>query len=257
MKRKFIPVFSVTFILLILFPAYTITALDVPALQGRINDYAGLLSSSEKAELEQYLASVEKTTGDQIALLTIPSLKGENLESYSIRVVENWKLGQKGKDNGVLLLVAMDEKKIRIEVGYGLEDTLTDAVSGYIIREIIVPQFKKGNFAGGISEGLHAIGGIVTGDKPIEPAVIEKSLKKESGSGASVIFMLFIFFFVFGGFGRYRRYRGRGMSPGAAFLMGSILGSSMNRSSGSGGSDFGGFSGGGGGFGGGGASGGW
>ena len=233
-------------------------ALDVPPLQGRINDRASVLSSSASEELENYLAAVERSSGAQIALLTIDSLEGEDLESYSLSVAEKWKLGASGEDNGALLLVAMAEKKIRIEVGYGLEGVLTDAMSGYIIREAIVPEFKNGRFDLGIAAGIKAIGGIVTGDAPISAEDIRQSGNQNESGGIPLFFIIFLFIFIFGRMGRYRRYRRRGMSPMSAFFLGSMLGGSTrsggSRSSFGGG---GGFSGGGGGFGGGGASGGW
>ena len=244
-------------IVLFLLSAVLAFSLDVPRLEGRINDHAGVLSSSESGELENYLAAVEKATGAQIALLTIPSLEGEALESYSLKVVDKWKLGSDEKDNGALLLVAMEEKKIRIEAGYGLEAVLTDAMSGYIIREAIVPEFKKGNFSIGLAAGLQAMGGVVTGDMPISVEQINSSQQEGDDTGVSLFFLLFVFVFIFGGFGRYRRYRRRGMSPLSALFLGSMLGGASRGGSSSGGFGGGGFSGGGGGFGGGGASGGW
>ena len=139
--------------------------------------------------------------------MTIPSLEGDALESYSLRVAEAWKLGSAEQDNGALLLVAMEEREIRIEVGYGLESVLTDAMSGYIIREAIVPEFKSGNFDRGITAGLQAMGGVVTGDTPITVEQIQDSRKEEESGGVSVFFLIFILVFLFGRIGRYRRYR--------------------------------------------------
>lgn len=255
MKKKVL--FILIVILLFLSAGTSAYGLDVPRLEGRINDKAGVLSTSAKAELDNYLAAVEKATGAQIALLTVPSLEGDSLESYSLRVTENWELGSAEKDNGALLLVAMEERKIRIEVGYGLEPVLTDAMSGYIIREVIVPDFKSGNFDRGIAAGLQAMGGVVTGDTPISVEQIQESQREEESGGVSIFFIVFILLFVFGRFGRYRRYRRRGMSPMGAFFIGSMLGGATRGGSSSGGFSSGGFSGGGGGFGGGGASGGW
>ncbi len=257
MKMKKITQFTVFLALLLGFAAISAFGLDVPPLKGRINDNAGVLSSSQSGELENYLAAVEKATGAQIALLTVPSLKGESLESYSLKVVDKWQLGSAEKDNGALLLVAMEEKKIRIEVGYGLEGILTDAKSGYIIREAIVPEFKKGNFDKGIAAGIQSIGGVVTGDTPISTEQINSSQQDEGEGGVSIFFIIFILMFFLGRIGRIRRYRRRGMSPMGAFFLGSMLGGASRGGSSSGGFGGGGFSGGGGGFGGGGASGGW
>ena len=232
-----------------------VSALEVPRLQGRINDNAGLLSRTSINELEAYLAELESATGVQAALLTIPSLSGENLESYSLRVAEEWGLGGKESDNGVLLLVAQDERKVRIEAGYGLESILTDAKNGFIIRDIMAPEFRKGNYSEGIVAGLGAIGGVVSGDITITAEQIENS-ETRKGGGVPIFALIFLAVFIIGTFGRRRRRRG--VSPLGAFFVGSMLGSmsrggSASRGFGGGG----GFSGGGGGFGGGGASGGW
>lgn len=132
-------------------------ALDVPYLSGTVVDQANVLSTQARAMLEEKLLKFEKDTSNQIAVLIIPSLEGENLERYSMNVAETWKLGQKDKDNGVLLLVAKNDRKLRIEVGYGLEGVLTDALSSVIINQEIVPQFKQGNFDEGILNGVDAI----------------------------------------------------------------------------------------------------
>ena len=232
---------------------------DVPRLRGRINDYAGVLSSGTAAELEQYLAAVEQQSGAQIALLTVDSLEGDSLEAYSLAVVEEWQLGRAGEDNGVLLLVALAEKKIRIEVGYGLEGVLTDAASGYIIREAISPELRRGDFDAGISAGLTTIGKVVAGEVTISETQASRSEDSHESGMSGLFFFLFVLIFVIGRIGRMGRYRRRGMSPWGAFFLGSMLGgSTRGRSSGGfGGGGFGGFSGGGRGFGGGGASGGW
>lgn len=132
-------------------------SLDVPYLAGRVNDHAGVLSEPAAAELEKTLKDFEKKTSCQIAVLTINSLEGENIEQYSIRVAETWKLGQKGKDNGVLFLMSKNDRRMRIEVGYGLEDTLTDLVSGRIIADRIAPHFKNGDYDAGITSGIKSI----------------------------------------------------------------------------------------------------
>ena len=113
------------------FTAGNVNALEVPALTGRIVDNAKIISSQDKMEISSYLKNLEDQTGIQIAVLTIKSLEGESLEEFSLRTAEKWKLGEKGKDNGALLLVALNERKIRIEVGYGLEERLTDTKCGY------------------------------------------------------------------------------------------------------------------------------
>ncbi|NTV14897.1 MAG: TPM domain-containing protein [Desulfobulbaceae bacterium] len=132
-------------------------ALEVPAFRGYVNDYAGMLSPEATGQLQQALAGFDKSDSTQVAILTIPSLEGEDLAGFSIKVVEKWGVGQKGKDNGVLLLVAKQERKVRIEVGRGLEGVLTDLVSGRIIAQIISPAFKAGRIDEGFLAGTAAI----------------------------------------------------------------------------------------------------
>jgi uncharacterized protein len=138
-------------------------ALEVPPLTGRIVDHAHLLPADVAASLSAELAAHETRTGNQVTLLTLPSLEGEPLEQFSHRVATTWKLGQKGTDNGVLILVVPGDRKIRIEVGYGLEGTLTDVKSSRIIREEMAPRFRTGDFAGGITAGVKAIVGTIEG----------------------------------------------------------------------------------------------
>ena len=243
-----------------LFPAWLLLTmvsaisggLEVPALKGRVNDYAGVLSAGYSRELEAYLASVENKSGAQVVLLTLKSLEGENLESFSIRVADSWKTGTAEDDNGVILIVALQEKKLRIEVGYGLEGVLTDAVSGIIIRDVIVPEFRRGNFERGIAAGLQKIGMQLSGEVDMQASAAQAGGTRRRSGGATGIFMLLFFILFF--LGRLGRRRGFGSGLGG-FILGSMLGSSMR--SGSGGFGGGGFGGGGGGFGGGGSSGGW
>ncbi|MCC6141669.1 MAG: TPM domain-containing protein [Nitrospira sp.] len=132
-------------------------SLDVPPLTGRVMDLAHVLSTGETDRLTADLQTHETATGNQVVVLTLPSLEGEPLEPFAHRVATTWKLGQKGTDNGALLLVALKERKVRIEVGYGLEGALTDAKSAQIIRNEMVPSFRAGNFPGGITAGVAAI----------------------------------------------------------------------------------------------------
>jgi len=242
--------------ILFLFTVSVLFSLDVPRLKGAVNDNANIINSNDEQKLEALLRDVEAKTSSQIALLTISSLEGENLEDYSMRIAQTWKLGQKEFDNGVLLLVAFNEKKIRIEVGYGLESIITDAKSGFIIRNYIVPGFKKGDFVGGITNGLLAISGLVTNEFEITDEQLAKyNQQQKAGKRKQIPFglIVFLFMFVFGGLGRGKR---RGGLFTALFL-GSMLGGGRSRGGSGFGGGFGGFSGGGGGFGGGGASGGW
>lgn len=147
--------------LLTVFPA---AALEVPNLTGRVNDTAKMLSPATTLHLEQSLAALEREESTQLVVLTIPSLEGDNLESFALKVVETWKIGQKGLDNGALLLIAFKDRKIRIETGYGLEGSLTDLVAGRIIRERIAPHFKRGDYDQGVSDGVAAMIAAVKGE---------------------------------------------------------------------------------------------
>ncbi|HEU4345011.1 MAG TPA: YgcG family protein [Candidatus Binatia bacterium] len=155
-------------------------ALDVPPLRGRINDLASLITADAAKRLEESLGRFEKETGHQIAVLTIPSLEGEDLEGFSIRVAETWKIGQKGVDNGAILLIARDDRKLRIEVGYGLEGVLPDAIASRIIREVIVPHFRSNDYSGGIEAGVDAMMKVTRGEdiaaaqskKPQQPTFV-------------------------------------------------------------------------------------
>ena len=137
--------------------ALTVWALDVPPLTGRIVDLAHILPADVAVELSQELEVHETKTGNQVAVLVLPSLEDEPLEPYAHRVATTWALGQKGRDNGVLLFIALRERKVRIEVGYELEGTLTDLRSSRIIRNTMVPQFRAGDMPGGIAAGVRAI----------------------------------------------------------------------------------------------------
>lgn len=152
------------FLLLLGFLAQPAAALTVPALEGRVNDYAHLLSPATITELDNALRQFEQQDSTQIVVLTVPSLQGDSLDDFSIRVADKWKIGQKGRDNGAILLIAKKERKVRIEVGYGLEGRLTDLISGRIIRNIMVPRFRQGNFNQGVIDGVKAIMAVVRGE---------------------------------------------------------------------------------------------
>jgi len=141
----------------VMFAAASAWPLDVPPLTGRVVDLAHVLPPDVATSLTHDLEAHETKTSNQVAVLILPSLEGEPLESFSHRVGTTWKLGQKGTDNGVLLLIALRERKVRIEVGYGLEGTLTDLRSAHIIRQEIVPRFRSGDLPGGIAAGVQAI----------------------------------------------------------------------------------------------------
>jgi uncharacterized protein len=142
----------------------TFQTLTFPALTGRVVDNAGLLSAAESAALTESLAGLEAKTTDQLVIVTLKSLQGAPIEDYGYQLGRNWQIGQKDKNSGALLIVAKTEQKVRIEVGYGLEGTLTDALTRYIIESSILPRFKAGDFAGGIKQGTERIIQVLTGD---------------------------------------------------------------------------------------------
>ena len=144
------------FLALLLLPGFA-WSLDVPPLTGRVVDLAHVLPAETAASLTSDLAAHETRTGNQVAVLTLPSLEGEPLEPYAHRVATTWKLGQKGTDNGALLLVALKERKVRIEVGYGLEAWITDGFSGETSREVMVPEFRNGRYGPGLVAGTARI----------------------------------------------------------------------------------------------------
>ena len=148
---------------------------DVPYLTGRVNDNAQILSENARKSLTETLKEHEDRTTNQIVILTIPSLEGESIEDFANKVFNEWKLGQKDKNNGILIVIVPEERKMRIEVGYGLESTLTDLSSGRIIRNIMAPRFKEGDFDGGITDGTLAVISILNGNDLPESAVVDET----------------------------------------------------------------------------------
>lgn len=169
-------------------------ALNPPPLTGRINDTAGMLSQQARTGLEQKLAAFERATSNQIVVLTIPSLQGDDIDQFAIHVAESWKLGQKGKDNGVLLIMAKAEHKVRIEVGMGLQGVLPDITAGQIIRNVMRPYLKTGNFDQGINVGVDAIMAATKGEFKATPqdAARRPHQKKSSFSTFLVIAVVVI-----------------------------------------------------------------
>ena len=215
-----------------------------PPLTGRVVDQANLLSAAELQQLSAQLEAFERTSGIQIVVATLPDLQGYPIEEFGYQLGRHWGIGQKDKNNGALLIVAQAERTVRIEVGYGLEGALTDAISANIINAVIVPQFKRGQFAVGIEQGAGAIMQALKGE--YEP---RRARSQDSSRGGSLFwFMLLVVGVIvlrsFGGPGS-----GFGGGRRGVFLPGGF--------GGGGGIGGGGFSGGGGGFGGGGASGNW
>ena len=225
-------------------------ALDVPKHTSPVVDLAGVLSRGDQVKIAASLLQFKQTYGPQLQVLVVPSLEDESIEGYSIKVVDKWKLGTKGKDDGVLLLVATENRKVRIEVGRGLEGDLPDVIAGRIIRTGIIPFFKQGQTGAGILVGLDMIAESVGGKLENVPAPRLRTAKRSSGS---LGYLLFIGMFLIGPLLGGRRRGG----VGSALLSGLLMGAAMSRGGGGsfGGGGFGG--GGGGGFSGGGASGSW
>ncbi len=142
---------------------------QVPYLSGRVVDQAGVLSVPARERVASMLKAHEAATGNQIAVLTVPTLGGESVEDYAVRVFQDWKLGQAGKDNGILVVVAPQDRRMRIEVGYGLEGTLTDAASSRVIRDLMTPRFREGNYDVGVEAGVTGILQILEGRQPRDP----------------------------------------------------------------------------------------
>jgi uncharacterized protein len=254
----------------------------VPPLKARVTDLTGTLTAQQAGELESLLRDFETRKGSQIAVLMLPTTQPETIEQYAMRVAEQWKLGRKNVDDGALLLIAKQDRAMRIEAGYGLEGALSDAVSKRIISEVITPHFKQGDFYGGIRSGSEQIIKVIEGE-PLPPQSGKTSVRDGVNFFENTLPLAMLFIFVVGGI--LRAFLGRilgGLVAGAVsffgawLLLGSFLtalviaivvmlitisGSGRGGTYVGGGGGFGGggggFSGGGGGFGGGGASGRW
>lgn len=252
--RKFVKFFFAGFFLLLLgYPSFALEVLDRP--DSWVTDRTGTLSREQILALNRKLSAFERETTNQIAVLLIPSLEGDSLEDYSIRLAEKWKVGQKGRNNGVILLVVKNDRKIRIEVGYGLEGTLPDALAGTIIRNEIAPHFRAGQFYRGIEAGIDAAMAATKGEYKATP-----KKAKSIPLGAWLPFLIplaFLGLFLLAASKARRRLYHSGGSRGWTSGGGFFGGGSSWGGSGGGFSDGGGFSGGGGDFGGGGASGDW
>ncbi|MEQ1668184.1 MAG: YgcG family protein [Sulfuriferula sp.] len=251
----------------------------VPALKARVTDLTNTLTPAQTASIEQQLVALEQRKGSQLAVLIVPTTQPEAIEQYSLRVAEAWKLGRKGVDDGALLIIAKDDHTLRIEVGYGLEGIIPDAIAKRVIAETIVPYFKQNDFAGGIQAGMTQLIKLVDGE-PLPPAKTQS--RNDNSDPMSLLFMAVIAAAIIGQVlsAVFGRFVGSGLAAAAVgglgwLVLGSVVmaglaalvvfiavfsginlaglvGGFGGRSSGSGG-----FGGGGGGFGGGGASGRW
>ena len=234
-----------------------------PNLAGRITDEAGLLTASDKADIESQLASLEQTSTDQLAVVTVKSLEGYSIEDYGIGLARKWGIGQKGKDNGILLIVAPNDRKVRIEVGRRLEPMMTDTMSALIIENAILPKFRRGDFVGGIKDAVRDIKTVLLGDAE---EVKQRAQGPRTPDNDPTVMMHLIIWLLILALIIWINYRNmQAVGPGGRRIRrnGGIIvipGGSGNWGggwSGGGSSGGGGWSGGGGDFGGGGASGGW
>ena len=225
-----------------------------PPPDHRINDYAGVLSADDRARLEEKLRARERESRNQVVVAIFRSLQGESLEDYSIRLAQSWRVGQKGLDNGVIFVVFVEDRKMRLEVGYGLEPKLTDALSSQILRQVVAPRFREGKVAEGIAAGLDAIEQAIAG--------AYKAAPRPAGAPSPSLLQLILLLIVVGGVLfivvstlRNSHVRRQGWTGGSRGWGGPLIFPAGGW--GGGGGDGGDFGGGGGGFGGGGASGEW
>jgi uncharacterized protein len=172
-------------------------ATDIPALKARVTDVTGTLNGQQSAALEQTLAEFEARKGAQIAVLLVPTSQPETIEQYAVRVFESWKLGRKGVDDGALLVIAKNDRKLHIEVGYGLEGILPDAVAKRIIDDDIVPRFKQGDFYGGIRAGVDRMMRVVEGEK-LPPPIARTHPQAQSFDPSWIVPVLVIVVFAGG-----------------------------------------------------------
>lgn len=255
------PIRSFFFVLLVtlfLMPSTT-NSQNLPSEPvGHVNDFAAMLSSADQQQLEQKLRNYRDTTTTIIAIVTLENLDGISIEETATTLFNEWEMWEDDKDNGILILMAEQEREMRIEVGYGLEGAIPDVMAGRIVREIMSPHFKKADYHGGLDRATSAIIQLASGE--FTGQLAENSSSEENNTADFIIFLLFILFVIYsssrkGGGKRNGRRRRRTLGSGGFIFMG---GGGFGGGSSGGGGSFGGFSGGGGfGSGGGGASGGW
>jgi uncharacterized protein len=222
--------------LVVLVPAIGLAAYPKPT--GFVNDFAGIIKPETKAKLEGLMASFERSTGNEVAIVTLPSLDGNTVEGVAVELFGQWGIGKKGKDNGILFLIAPNEKRMRIEVGYGLEGTINDALAGRILDQAVVPRFREGDMDGGIAAGSLAIVGIISkkeelgfdaeasfgaGAAELRPVIKERKSSPLSIIGKVIFFLIMAYLFIrhpwlflifLSGMGRGGRVGGSGFSGG-------------------------------------------
>jgi len=250
--------FITTFLVALFLLPNLLLAQDLPSEPvGHVNDFAKMLTSGERQQLEQKLRNYRDTTTTVISIATLDNLGGISIEEAATTMFNDWRMWEDNKDNGALILIAEEERKMRIEVGYGLEGAIPDVMAGRIIREILTPNFKQSDYYGGLDRATSAIIQLASGE--FQGQLAQEETSDDSNTADFIIFLLFLFFVFYsssrgGGKGRGKRKKRRTLGPGGFIF----LGGGGGFGGGSSGGGFGGFSGGGGfGSGGGGASGGW
>lgn len=216
-----------SFILSLFLLAAPLSAADFPAPVGYVNDFAGLFSESFRQDMETDLSAFEQATGAEIAVVTVDNLGDTYLEDYAVRLFEEWGIGKKGQDNGLLLLIAEQERQIRIEIGYGLEPKITDAAAGRIIRDRISPAFKEGDYERGVRQGIEGIKSVVR-DEDTPSLVSEEQVKDAVESFMPlVVFGIIALSYLSAFWARSKRFWPGGVVGGGA---GALLGSMINSS---------------------------
>jgi uncharacterized protein len=181
-------------LLLLLFGSGALADVAVPPLRSPVTDLTGTLTSEQSATLEQQLRAFEAKKGSQIAVLIVPTTQPETIEQYGIRVAEAWKLGRRGVNDGALLLIAKDDRAVRIEVGYGLEGVLPDVLANRIVDQVVVPRFRSGDFFGGIREAIERMIALIEGEPLPEPAQSQRGVPSANGLGNALPLLLLLVF---------------------------------------------------------------
>ena len=212
---------SACLLCLLVLPWQVSAEVAVPVLSGRVIDQTQTLTPEQLRTLDQKLGDIEARKGSQVVVLMVPTTKPEEIEQYAIRVADKWKLGRKQVDDGVILLIAKNDRTVRIEVGYGLEGALTDALAKRIIEGAMIPRFKQQDFYGGILAGVNQIGRVIDGEALPAPAPTQQLVSDQEGALSSLS-ALFVIGLVMGGF--LRKILGRGLGAGVTGVAVAVIG---------------------------------
>ena len=221
MRMALLRCFSVLLLCVLILPLQVSAEVSVPVLSGRVIDQTKTLTPEQLRTLDQKLRDIEARKGSQVAVLMVSTTQPEVIEQYAIRVADNWKLGRKKVDDGVILLVAKNDRAVRIEVGYGLEGALTDALTKRIIDGAIIPRFKQQDFYGGILAGVDQIGRVIDGEALPAPVPAQQLVADQEGALLSLS-VLFVIGLVLGGF--LRKVLGRGLGAGVTGVAVAVIG---------------------------------